>query len=85
MTMEKFHCGSLDWSVYAKGVGMPLVFLHAFPLDHTMYSLACLPLEDAYRVILPDFPDLERPGSWGLAFGTGHDERVCRRPGPAPR
>lgn len=54
--MEKFHCGSLDWSVYAKGVGMPLVFLHAFPLDHTMYSLACLPLEDAYRVILPDLP-----------------------------
>jgi pimeloyl-ACP methyl ester carboxylesterase len=35
------------------GFGQPIVLLHAFPLDHEMFTLKEIP---GYRLILPDFP-----------------------------
>ncbi len=35
------------------GIGQPIVLLHAFPLNHEMFSLKEI---DGYQIILPDFP-----------------------------
>jgi pimeloyl-ACP methyl ester carboxylesterase len=40
-------------AVHTRGGGMPLVLLHGFPLDHTMWS-GQDPLADAVRLIVPD-------------------------------
>lgn len=54
--MENFHCNGTDWAVYVKGNGFPVLFLHGFPFDHSLYNLACVPLIDEFRVIIPDLP-----------------------------
>jgi pimeloyl-ACP methyl ester carboxylesterase len=40
-------------AVHTRGSGLPLVLLHGFPLDHTMWSRQ-EPLADAVRLIAPD-------------------------------
>jgi pimeloyl-ACP methyl ester carboxylesterase len=40
-------------AVHTCGSGLPLVLLHGFPLDHTMWS-GQAPLADAVRLIVPD-------------------------------
>src|SRR5690349_22010695 len=38
-----------------KGTGVPLVLLHAFPLDGRMWDAQLESLSDAARIIVPDF------------------------------
>jgi len=41
-------------SVNDSGTGLPLVLLHAFPLDHSMWDAQAAFFADRYRVITPD-------------------------------
>ena len=41
------------FAVHTRGSGIPLLLLHAFPLDHSMWE-AQEPLADAVRIIAPD-------------------------------
>ena len=45
--------GDTSLAVQICGSGPPLVLLHAFPLDHTMWHRV-LPLADHARLIIPD-------------------------------
>ncbi len=45
--------GDTSLAVHTSGSGLPLVLLHAFPLDHTLFA-GQLPLADHLRLILPD-------------------------------
>jgi pimeloyl-ACP methyl ester carboxylesterase len=45
--------GDTPFAVHTRGSGIPLLLLHAFPLDHGMWE-AQEPLADAVRIIAPD-------------------------------
>jgi 3-oxoadipate enol-lactonase len=45
--------GATPFAVHTRGSGIPLLLLHAFPLDHSMWE-AQEPLADAVRIIAPD-------------------------------
>jgi pimeloyl-ACP methyl ester carboxylesterase len=45
--------GSTRFAVHTRGGGLPLLLLHAFPLDHGMWEPQ-EPLADAVRLIVPD-------------------------------
>lgn len=45
--------GGEPFAVHARGSGLPLVLLHAFPLDHRMWD-AQEPLAESVRLIVPD-------------------------------
>jgi pimeloyl-ACP methyl ester carboxylesterase len=53
--MQTHHvsAGGVRLAVHTSGQGMPVVFLHAFPLDHRMWS-AQTPLAERCRLIMPD-------------------------------
>ena len=40
-------------AVHTRGSGMPLLLLHAFPLDHSMWA-GQEPLAESLRLIVPD-------------------------------
>lgn len=46
----------IDWHYEERGSGTPLVLLHAFPLDHRLYTGQLEELSKWYRVICPDLP-----------------------------
>jgi len=45
--------GGTRLAVHTAGSGLPLVLLHAFPLDHSMWALQ-EPLAEEVRLIVPD-------------------------------
>ena len=54
------------WSALDRGVGRPVVFLHGYPLNHTMWGPQVDPLSDGHRVVLIDLP----------GFGFARDHRA---------
>jgi len=52
--MPRVALPTVELSYVAKGVGQPVVLLHGFPLDHTMWSSQIAALEKHCRVIAPD-------------------------------
>jgi 3-oxoadipate enol-lactonase len=60
----------------ALGTGLPVVLLHAFPFDHTMWTPQLQPLANAgMRVIAPDLPEFgeSTPGSEVFAIERAAD------------
>ena len=45
--------GDTPFAVHTRGSGIPLLLLHAFPLDHGMWE-AQEPLAESVRIIAPD-------------------------------
>jgi 3-oxoadipate enol-lactonase len=43
-----------------RGEGPPVVLLHAFPLNGTMWEAQAAALEDSWRLVAPDFPGFGR-------------------------
>lgn len=43
-------------NVWTQGDGDPIVFVHGFPLDHTMWSAQLAEFESTHRLIAPDLP-----------------------------
>ena len=48
------QAGQLELHVAERGDGMPVVFAHGFPLDHTMWENQLCTLAENWRVIAPD-------------------------------
>lgn len=64
-------------AVETSGSGLPLVLLHAFPLDHRMWNRV-LPLADHLRLIIPDQRGFgESVGSDGTAAGPASIEQMA--------
>ena len=54
MARHSLQHDNVDLSYYETGRGMPLVLLHGFPLDHTMWRSQIEALSGVCRVIAPD-------------------------------
>ncbi len=52
--MKQVPVDGATLNVFDRGTGHPIVFVHGFPLNHTMWSGQLDPLADSYRVIAPD-------------------------------
>lgn len=52
--MEKLLINGLTLAYERCGAGRPLVLLHGFPLDHTVWQALAALLEDDFDVIMPD-------------------------------
>ena len=48
------RAGDVELKVLDRGQGLPVVLLHGFPLDHSMWDNQIEPLAQKYRVIAPD-------------------------------
>ena len=54
MTMATIHANSAEFNVVERGAGPPLLLVHGFPLDHSMWQRQIDGLADICRVIAPD-------------------------------
>jgi 3-oxoadipate enol-lactonase len=51
------------WHLLDEGDGPAVLFIHGFPLDHSMWDAQRRALRDRYRVIIPDLRGFGRSGS----------------------
>lgn len=54
MTRHSFQYGRVELSYYETGSGTPIVLIHGFPLDHTMWRAQIEALSKSCHVIAPD-------------------------------
>lgn len=52
--MKKIAINGIPWAALDRGEGMPLLLVHGFPLDHTMWDAQIASLSARYRIIAPD-------------------------------
>lgn len=52
--MEKLNVNGIQMAYERRGSGPPLVLLHGYPLDHTIWNEVVERLEDDFDMILPD-------------------------------
>lgn len=52
--MKRIQCGDIEIATVDAGVGVPVLLVHGFPLDHTMWDPAIAALQQHCRVIAPD-------------------------------
>jgi pimeloyl-ACP methyl ester carboxylesterase len=52
--MKRIAVRGLELNVFDEGAGVPLLFVHGFPLDHTMWSAQLAAFAPRRRVIAPD-------------------------------
>jgi pimeloyl-ACP methyl ester carboxylesterase len=50
------RAGDVELQVLDRGSGMPVLLVHGFPLDHSMWDAPIARLSDRWRVIAPDLP-----------------------------
>lgn len=50
------------WHLLDEGDGPPVLFIHGFPLDHSMWDAQRRALRDQYRVLIPDLRGFGRSG-----------------------
>ncbi|MCH7685106.1 MAG: alpha/beta hydrolase [Planctomycetes bacterium] len=65
--MKNVTANGHEFSVFDAGTGSPIVFVHGFPLNHTMWQGQLDAFADSYRVIAPD---LRGFGNSGVTEGT---------------
>lgn len=52
--MKTFRINGIELATVDRGAGPPVVLLHGFPLDHTMWNAQVEALSQHYRVLAPD-------------------------------
>ena len=52
--MKRISIGEIELAVVQQGQGVPLLLVHGFPLDHSMWAAQIQGLHDTCRVIAPD-------------------------------
>ena len=70
MALRQFNVEGVRMSCEDVGSGPPIVLLHGFPLDHTMWAAQIAELQSHFRVIAPD---LRGFGASQLADGDAED------------
>src|SRR5687767_14168229 len=65
-------------SFHERGRGDPVLLIHAFPLDHTMWEPQVKYFEDRFRIITPDIPGFGESESIGpLSIAQLAEEMVA--------
>jgi pimeloyl-ACP methyl ester carboxylesterase len=72
--MARIKCGDIHLNVTEQGQGTPLVLVHGYPLDHSMWRGQLAGLSDACRVIAPD---LRGFGASDVTPGTATMEQMA--------
>jgi pimeloyl-ACP methyl ester carboxylesterase len=72
--MKTVRCGDVDLAVLDEGKGDPLLLVHGFPLDHTMWARQIAEFTSTHRVIAPD---LRGFGRSGVMSGTATMEQMA--------
>lgn len=72
--MKTVTLGTNRFAVDDRGSGPPVLFVHGFPLDHTMWQAQCSAFESTYRVIAPD---LRGFGASDVTIGTVTMEQMA--------
>ncbi|HEX4142476.1 MAG TPA: alpha/beta fold hydrolase [Pirellulales bacterium] len=72
--MKRLTVGGVELHVLEHGTGMPLVLVHAFPLDHSMWGAQIERFGSQARIIAPD---LRGFGSSGVTVGTVSMEQMA--------
>ena len=71
-------CGDRALHYVARGDGVPVLFVHGFPLDHTLWAAQLDGLSDVARTIALDLPGFGESGYAGQASVDAYaDEVVC--------
>lgn len=52
--MQRIRVGAIELATIVEGSGPPWLFVHGFPLDHSMWRAQREALSSAHRVIVPD-------------------------------
>mgnify|MGYP002623556851 CR=1 FL=1 len=63
-----FHVKDVELAVTIKGSGSPLLFVHGFPLDHSMWRDQLEEFAEDYTVIAPDLRGFGRSGTANAAI-----------------
>jgi 3-oxoadipate enol-lactonase len=72
--MDTLSIGDISLNVLDQGKGTPLLLVHGFPLDHTMWRQQIETLAGVCRVIAPD---LRGFGKSGISSGTAGMDRMA--------
>jgi pimeloyl-ACP methyl ester carboxylesterase len=72
--MDSLSIGDISLNVLEQGSGTPLLLVHGFPLDHTMWRRQIDDLSGVCRVIAPD---LRGFGKSGITTGTAGMARMA--------
>ena len=72
--MKTQTVNGIDLSFVDRGTGRPVVLVHGFPLDHTMWNAQIDALSKDYRPIVPD---LRGFGQSGITHGTVTMQRLA--------
>jgi 3-oxoadipate enol-lactonase len=71
-----------EMSYVEKGRGLPVVLVHGFPLDSTIFSAQLDALSDQYRVITPDLPGFGKSPASGPftieSMADALDDFMCK-------
>lgn len=70
--MKTVSTADHEWAVDEQGSGSPVLLVHAFPLDHSVWRYQIDALSSRYRVIAPDLPGFGNTpiGDGALGMGT---------------
>lgn len=72
--MQRFQIGGVDLAVDIQGRGRPVIFVHGFPLDHTMWEAQVAEFSQEFQVLAPD---LRGFGASGATPGVVTMERFA--------
>ncbi|MGQ9604982.1 MAG: alpha/beta fold hydrolase [Thermogutta sp.] len=72
--MQRLQISGVDLAVEIQGQGQPLIFVHGFPLDHTMWEAQIAEFSRDYHVLAPD---LRGFGTSGTGSGIATMERFA--------
>jgi 3-oxoadipate enol-lactonase len=67
--MNKLQLKDFDLAFERRGQGTPLVLLHGYPLDHSIWEPLVPMLEKDFDLILPDLPGFGESGQTTGSFG----------------
>jgi 3-oxoadipate enol-lactonase len=60
--MKTLNVNGIEWAVVDSGSGPPVLLVHGFPLDHTMWNRQVEAFSAEYRVIAPDLRGFGQSG-----------------------
>jgi len=66
--MEKITVNGISLAYERRGQGKPLLLIHGFPLDHTIWSDVASRLEDSFDLILPDLRGFGESSTVSMAY-----------------
>ena len=69
--MKTLLVGGIELALVDRGAGPPVVLVHGFPLDHSMWNAQIEALSKTHRVIAPDLRGFGRSRMSAGAYGPG--------------